>query len=77
VTRKPLSVMQGGALDLCLPGYVVRPATAQDADACNALCHRVHGFERSSEVADTIARGSALVTSTSGGSAAMPPKSAS
>jgi hypothetical protein len=61
VTREPLSVMQGEALDLRLPGYVVRPATAQDADACNALCHRVHGFERSGEVADSIARGSALV----------------
>jgi GNAT superfamily N-acetyltransferase len=61
VIREPLSVMQGEALDLRLPGYVVRPETAQDADACNALCHRVHGFERSGEVADTIARGSALV----------------
>jgi predicted N-acetyltransferase YhbS len=61
VTREPLSVMQGGALDLRLPGYAVRPATAQDTDACNALCHRVHGFARSGEVADTIARGSALV----------------
>jgi GNAT superfamily N-acetyltransferase len=61
VTREPLSVMQGPPLNVSLPGYVVRPATAEDAGACNALCRRVHGFERSGEVADAIARGSARV----------------
>jgi predicted N-acetyltransferase YhbS len=61
VTREPLSVMQGPPLDARLPGYAVRGATTGDADACNALCHRVHGFERSGEVADAIAQGSARV----------------
>ena len=61
VTREPLSVMQGAPLDARLPGYVVRTATTADAEACNTLCLRVHGFERSGEVADAIARGSATV----------------
>jgi hypothetical protein len=39
----------------------VRLATTEDMDACNALCRRVHGFERSGEVADGIARNNATV----------------
>ena len=61
VTREPLSVVQGQALDTRLPGYEVRSATSADAGACNALCRRVHGFERSGEVADAIAQGTARV----------------
>jgi predicted N-acetyltransferase YhbS len=61
VTREPLSVMQGQALDLRLAGYSVRAATTADSDACHALCRRVHGFERSGEVADAIAQGTARV----------------
>jgi predicted N-acetyltransferase YhbS len=61
VTREPLSVMQGDPPGLSLPGYQVRPATAEDCEVCNALCHRVHGFARAAELADTIARGSATV----------------
>lgn len=61
ITREPLSVMQGPPLDLRLPGYAVRPATAQDAAACNALCRRVHGLERAGEVGSAIARGEASV----------------
>ena len=59
VTREPLSVMQGPPLDMRLPGYEVRAAKAEDAGACNALCRRVHGFERSGDLADAIARNSA------------------
>lgn len=61
VAREPLSVMQGTPLDLRLPGYGVRAATMEDAAACNELCRRVHGFERSGEVADAIARKNAMV----------------
>ena len=61
VTREALSVLQGPPLDTRLPGYEVRAATAEDAGGCNALCHRVHGFERGGEVADAIARSSATV----------------
>ncbi len=61
VTREPLSVMQGAALNRPVPGYVVRPATATDAEACNALCRRVHGFARSAELAAAIDLGKANV----------------
>jgi predicted N-acetyltransferase YhbS len=61
VTREPLSVMQGTPLGVSLSGYVVRKATAADAAACNAVCRRVHGFERSCEVADAIAQNTATV----------------
>lgn len=59
--REPLSVLQGRALGLELPGYVVRPATAEQLDACNQLCLSVHGHDRSWEVADAIAQGTARV----------------
>jgi GNAT superfamily N-acetyltransferase len=61
VTREPLSVIQGTPLGVSLPGYVVRKASAADAAACNVLCRRVHGFERSGEVADAIAQNTATV----------------
>lgn len=59
--REPLSVLQGRALELELPGYVVRPATAEQLDACNRLCRSVHGHDRRWEVADAIAQGTARV----------------
>ena len=61
VVREPVSVMQGQALGLNLPGYRVRPASAPDADACNRLCRRVHGFERRGDLADAIAGNTATV----------------
>ena len=38
--REPLSVMQGPALKLELPGYRVRPATVSDLDACNRSVYK-------------------------------------
>ena len=61
MTREPLSVMQGTSLGVSLPGYVVRRAGAKDAGVCNVVCRRVHGFERSGEVADAIAQNTATV----------------
>ncbi len=61
VAREPLSVMQGGALGLSVPGYNVRAATPADRDACNALCRRVHGFERSADLDYAISEGTAAV----------------
>lgn len=61
VTREPLSVMQGSALAIKLDGYDVRSATAADIGACNAVCRRVHGFERSGELAVAITGNSAAV----------------
>lgn len=60
-TREPLSVMQGAPLKLQLPGYDVRPAKEADLAACNALCHRVHGFDRGTELADAIAHNRATL----------------
>ncbi len=59
--REMLSNMQGPPLDIRLPGYSVRPATEGDLGVCNELCRRIHGHDRSGEVADAIAQGTATV----------------
>jgi GNAT superfamily N-acetyltransferase len=56
-----LSTMVGGPINKAIPGRVVRPAMPEDADACNALCNRVHGFDRSGEVYGAIEQGTASV----------------
>jgi hypothetical protein len=61
VTREPLSVIQGAALKVQLAGYEVRPATTADIAACNAVCRRVHGFDRSAELKDAIAQKIAML----------------
>jgi len=60
-TRAPLSVMQGAALNMRFPGYEVRPATEADIPVCNALCRKVHGFDRGGELANSIGAGTASV----------------
>lgn len=59
--REPLACMQGQALQRSIEGHSVRSATAEDAEACNRLCVAVHGHDRSGEVSDAIAQGTALV----------------
>jgi GNAT superfamily N-acetyltransferase len=59
--REPLSCMQGRTLERSIPGCVVRPAKPDDADACNALSRRVHGFDRGVELAQAIEQGTARV----------------
>ena len=49
-TREPLSVLQGTALDIEIPGHAVRPAGEGDLDACNKLCLKIHGHDRSGEL---------------------------
>lgn len=44
-----------------IPGYRTRPATPSDVEACNALCRRVHGHDRTGELTDALGAGSALV----------------
>ena len=61
VTREPLSVMQGPPLKLPLAGCDVRPGTVRDLAACNAICRRVHGFDRGAELKDAITQKSATV----------------
>jgi GNAT superfamily N-acetyltransferase len=59
--QEPLSCVQGPPLGLKIPGYNVRPATAADAEACNAVAWRVHGHTRDGEVREAIEQGSATV----------------
>jgi predicted N-acetyltransferase YhbS len=60
-SRYPLSIMQGKPLGQRIAGYEVRQAVTADTDACNALCRRVHGFDRDQEVAESIGQNSLMV----------------
>jgi GNAT superfamily N-acetyltransferase len=60
-TREPLSVLQGEAIDQEIPGYAVRSATEDDLDACNEVCHKVHGHDRGPELLEAIRQGTATV----------------
>jgi predicted N-acetyltransferase YhbS len=64
--REPLVCLQGPAAGSSTAGYPVRPATAQDLEACNRLCLRVHGHERGGELADAITLGTARVVERAG-----------
>ena len=59
--REPLSVMVGTPINERLSGYVVRPATDADLDACNRLCAVVHGHDRGGELRGAIKGGTAAV----------------
>ena len=64
--REPLACLQGEALGIAVPGATVRPATAGDVAACDALCRRVHGHTRSGEVERAIGLGTARVVDRDG-----------
>jgi predicted N-acetyltransferase YhbS len=59
--REPLSCMQGKTRERSISGCVVRSAQPADEAACNALSRRVHGFDRSAELAQAIRGGTARV----------------
>ena len=59
--REPLALLQGPTELRSLDGYTVRAAQAADLEACNALCRRVHGLDRSRELAESIAQGVARI----------------
>jgi GNAT superfamily N-acetyltransferase len=59
--RELLACLQGPAISKTMPGFRVRPATAEDMPACNRLCFLVHGHERSGELADAVSEGAARV----------------
>ncbi len=65
-TRVPLACLSGPAFTAVVPGYDVRTAEPADLEACHAVCRSVHGHDRSNELADGIARGSALVAEHAG-----------
>jgi hypothetical protein len=54
-------VLQGEAIRRSVPGLGVRPARRDDVPACDALCRRVHGHDRSGELQGAIAAGTARV----------------
>jgi predicted N-acetyltransferase YhbS len=56
----------GAPLALQLPGYTVRPATLAELDACDTICRRVHGHDRSGELREAIVHGSATVVEHAG-----------
>jgi GNAT superfamily N-acetyltransferase len=64
--REPVAVMQGEPLSLGIPGYDVRLATMADFEACNALCLRVHGHDRSGELSDALGKDAARVVERGG-----------
>lgn len=59
--RDLVACMQGSAPGGEIPGYETRPATPADVEACNTICFGVHGHDRAGELADAIARSTALV----------------
>jgi predicted N-acetyltransferase YhbS len=66
--REPLACMNGNAVNDpdAVAGYHVRPVTADDVEACCALCRRVHGHERRSELAFALAGDAARVVERGG-----------
>jgi predicted N-acetyltransferase YhbS len=65
-TREPLSLIQGQAIGLEIPGHSVRPAIEADLEACNELCLRVHGHDRGSELLGAIKEGTATLVERAG-----------
>lgn len=65
-TREPISAMQGPPIKSVAPNYSVRPASIADLEECDRLCRRVHGHDRSGDVRDAIAQGTAVVAEREG-----------
>ena len=68
--REPLVNLQGPPL--AVHTWLCRSrATEEDLNACNALCRRIHGHDRSGELLEAITRSTASVVRTRTGSPAM------
>lgn len=65
-TREPLSILQGAPIGLRIPGYTVRSASENDLEACNRLCLKVHGHERSTDLRVAIEQRTATVAEHNG-----------
>ncbi len=64
--REPLSVIQGPALKLRVPGRDVRSAEIAELDQCNALGERILGYARATELRRAISQESAVVVEHNG-----------
>lgn len=59
--KEPLAVLEGVPRGAPPPDVEVRPLSPDDVDACAAVCQRVHGITRSSEVRLALERFRPLV----------------
>ena len=66
IASELLSNMTGKPIRSNIPSRTVRRASDGDTRACNALCRKVHGFDREREVAHAVARGTAAVVESNG-----------
>jgi GNAT superfamily N-acetyltransferase len=64
--REPLACMQGRILQQDASACSVRSALSEDVAACNAVSLQVHGFDRGTELAQAIERGTARVVERAG-----------
>lgn len=64
--REPVMVMSKPTAPRPVTGFYVRPATAGDEPACEALCTKVHGFSRIGEFRDAVVQGVARVVERDG-----------
>jgi GNAT superfamily N-acetyltransferase len=64
--REPISCLQGRTRERDIAGCAVRAAEIADLDACNALSHRVHGFDRGADLAQAIEQKTATVVERGG-----------
>ncbi len=53
-------------MNIAVAGCTVRAAAESDIDACNRLCQKVHGHDRSGELMDAIVKGAATVVERDG-----------
>jgi GNAT superfamily N-acetyltransferase len=64
--REPLSCMQGRTQQRSVAGCTVRKAESADLEACNAMSHRVHGYDRGADLAHAVEQGTAKVVERGG-----------
>lgn len=64
--RETLACLQGPPLHTEFDGSVVRAATDDDLEACDGICHAVHGHDRSPQVGDAIFLGKTRVVERDG-----------
>jgi GNAT superfamily N-acetyltransferase len=65
-TREPISTMTGPPIRKTMDGFHVRPALKSDLEACNRVSRKIHGHDRSGELADAIEQGMAKVVERTG-----------
>jgi GNAT superfamily N-acetyltransferase len=64
--KEPVAVISGKPRSGPVHGVDVRPLEEDDLDECGALCEKVHGFERTNELRDSIHAFAPLVATRDG-----------